>query len=96
MIIHNFHVMSLSIRPDKTNSPLIVDANTVLARPISVQRFHSISRRRAKVIQSPGSEEVEQLASGHAFDRLEFSHRMVLKERFCITAMKGANQNPIL
>ena len=34
MIIHNFDIMRIFIAPGETDSPLVVDANTVLADPV--------------------------------------------------------------
>jgi hypothetical protein len=35
VIIDNFHFMEMAITPNETDSPLIVDANRVLALPVA-------------------------------------------------------------
>jgi hypothetical protein len=47
MIIHNLHVVRASIYPAKADSPLTIDANTMLAGPIALQGFQPISGPRA-------------------------------------------------
>ncbi len=48
--------------PDKANPPLIVDADTVLARAAAAQGFQPIARRRGKVRQAFGGMQLPQLA----------------------------------
>jgi hypothetical protein len=49
MIIDYFHIKTISVSPNKTESPLIVDANAVPAFKISSQSLEAISRRRSKI-----------------------------------------------
>ena len=43
MVINNFDTVRASIRPTKTNTPLIVDSNAVLARTIAFECFKMIA-----------------------------------------------------
>jgi hypothetical protein len=45
MIIHDLYVVCVSIVPHKTNAPLIVNADTVLSRTISLQWMKSVAGR---------------------------------------------------
>ena len=49
MVVHDFDVNGITIHPDKTDSPLIVDPNTVLSYPVSMQCLQSVRRRYAQV-----------------------------------------------
>jgi len=45
MIINDLNFKGITISPDETNAILIVDANTVLASPITLQSFEVIPRK---------------------------------------------------
>jgi hypothetical protein len=44
VIINNFHVIRITVTPDKTHAPLIVYPNTMLSLAIMGQRFESVAR----------------------------------------------------
>jgi len=43
MIIHNFNLLRISIVPDETNPPLIIDPDAVLTGAGSFERFQAIA-----------------------------------------------------
>ena len=55
MIIHNFHVESVSISPDEAYSPLVVNSNTVLSLTVSFKGLEPIARRGSQVAQLRGT-----------------------------------------
>ena len=61
MIIDKFDVVR-SILPAKADSPLVVDANTVLAGAIAGQLFQAIAWRRPQVFQILGGINQPQFA----------------------------------
>ncbi len=63
MIVLNLNLLCLPSFPVETNTPLIVDANTVLARPVAAQGFQSIAWWRPQITQIIGIFHVEQLAA---------------------------------
>ena len=52
MVIDNFNIEGITAFESKTYSPLIVDADAPLALSVAFQRFQTIGRRRAQVINS--------------------------------------------
>ena len=54
MVIDNLHIVGIPVSPDKTDAPLIVDANTVLPFSVAFKRFQVISRGRGKVTKLRG------------------------------------------
>lgn len=50
--------------PSEANTPLLVDPNTVLARPITPQRFQSVTGRGAQERQGGGRVDQVQLSFG--------------------------------
>jgi hypothetical protein len=49
MVVHDFNVPWACRGPYETDTELIVDSNTVLSAPVSLQRFEPIARRDAQV-----------------------------------------------
>jgi len=45
MIIDDFNIVCISFSPNKTESPLLVDPDTVLPFAITVQRFQAVAGR---------------------------------------------------
>ncbi len=45
MVIDNFNLKSIAILPNKTKSPLIVDANTMPPFEVAMQSLQTIARR---------------------------------------------------
>lgn len=48
VIIHNLHVITMAIAPDKADAPLIVNANRMLARSATPQCFQPVTGRRGQ------------------------------------------------
>jgi hypothetical protein len=67
MIIHDLHVFCMPVTPYEADTPLIIDADTVLPFPISLQGFQSVRRREAQILQTGGG-----------IDRVEFHERSLL------------------
>ena len=95
MIVHYLNVVRLAVSPDEANSPLVVDSNTVLPGPISLEGFEAVARGNPKFLQPFGGVEVEESAPGHPFDRPEPEHGPILEERLAVTASKRPNQDPV-
>jgi hypothetical protein len=63
VVIHDFDVFRSGRRPTKTQTPLFVDADAVLARPIAFQSLKTITRRNPQVVQPCRDFELPELAS---------------------------------
>ena len=63
MVIHNLDVFRTSRRPTKTQTPLFVDADAVLASAIAFQRLQAIAWWNPQIIQSCRDFELPELAT---------------------------------
>jgi len=61
MVIDDLDVIGIPAPPFKANSPLIVDADAVKARPVARKFFESIPRRDTKIRQFIGSVQDQKL-----------------------------------
>ena len=59
MIIDYFNIIHIVVPPDKADAPLLVDADAVLAEPVSFQALQSVARRNSQAVQ--GNNGIEQL-----------------------------------
>jgi len=72
----------MAITPNKTDSPLIVDANRVLPFTIASRGFQLISGRRGQNAQLRGCMKLEQLSQGNPLDRAKTLAVLVMKKLF--------------
>jgi hypothetical protein len=50
VIIDDLHVVCTCVHPPKTDAPLIIDTNTVLAGTLALEGFKAIARRHLQVL----------------------------------------------
>lgn len=66
MVIHDFDDLSSATRPPKADSPLVIDADAVLALAVAPEGFQSIARRDPQVIEAASDLELPKLLSAMA------------------------------
>jgi len=86
MIVNKFNVMCGETSPNEANSPLVVDANAVLALAGTDQRFQSTTRRDRQILQGCRYMQELKFATRLAFDRRPFFHRLVVEQPFRVFA----------
>lgn len=62
MVVNNFRIVSVAIVPDEANTPLIIDANTILATPATAQLLKAICRRNPQIVQARSIVQHSQLS----------------------------------
>jgi hypothetical protein len=62
MIVYNFDIMCVPIRPAEANAPLIVDTDTILPFAIASEPFKTVARRYPKIFQSRRCVKHQELA----------------------------------
>jgi hypothetical protein len=68
VLAHNLHVKGITIPPFETDTPSLVDADTVLPCPIPFELLQAIYRRDTQVIKCHGPIQHPQLAQGNLLD----------------------------
>jgi hypothetical protein len=69
MVIHNLDIVSVSVAPHETHTPLIVNPDAMLAGAIAFEGLQSVARGRCQVSQLRGNIELPKLALRHPSDR---------------------------
>jgi len=68
MVIDNFDIVGVFTSPAKAETPLIVDADAVLAATVTFEGFQAVAGRKPHDVESVGSIELEEFSSGGALD----------------------------
>ena len=68
MIVHDLDITCAGSRPAKADSKLVIDANTVLSGPVTLEFLEAISRRDTKVCKHARDLQLTQLPSGHGLN----------------------------
>lgn len=68
MVVNNLNPFWTSIAPPEADTPLIIDSDTVLPRPITAQTLEPVARRNPEVIQMTRRINLTQLAQRDADD----------------------------
>jgi hypothetical protein len=93
VLVHYLDIIRLAVSPNETNPPLAVDADAVLAGPISLEYFEVVVRGKPKLLQCFSGMEVEELSPRYTLDRPEAKHGPILKEHLRIPASERLNQD---
>lgn len=71
MIVHNLHVVGVSIPPDEADAVLVIDPDAVLPAAVTRQRLQAIARKRRKIAKFSGRVELLQFSPRHASNLLQ-------------------------
>jgi len=77
--------------PDKADSPLVVDANAVLAFAVGLHRLQLVTRLDAQAGEFRGGMDLKRLTPRDALDVAEAGYRAAVKQGLSIRARERAN-----
>ena len=97
MIICDLHIIRISRPPSKTDTPLVVNANAVLAFPVSFERFQSVSKRNTKIVDTDCRIQHDQFSSCYVlnFPR-KFFWNTPIENPFCLFIAKRFDHSIII
>jgi hypothetical protein len=96
VVIGDLDVKSVSLFPTKANSILIVYANAVLTRSISLQTLKTVCRRRSEVTKFFRIVDLNQSAKSNRSNLLEPPHAALLEDRFRVPVVERTDQTNII
>lgn len=96
MVVGDLDFKGIRVAPDEADSPLVIDPNTVLSLPLSLQRFETVARRDAKVLQRNRSVQQQELSPGWAFDGTKASDIAIMEKVFRRLRTKRAGHDRII
>jgi hypothetical protein len=80
MIINNLNVITISGRPAKIQTPLIVNPDAGLTRTVTTQRLKTVARRGTKEVKGRGSIQLSLFSLCYPADPLPFPGTAPLEE----------------
>jgi len=89
VIIRNLHVVSVSVAPYKTNTPLVVDAYAVLPRTVTFQLMKSVTRRHSQTRQTFGRVQHQKLSSRWLANVHELTNILIVEKPLRVGALEG-------
>jgi hypothetical protein len=96
MIIDDFDVLRARIGPSETDPELVVDPDAVLSIPVALKSFQTISRRDAKVVQSPCDLQLPKLAPGNSGKIGKTLNRIAFGQGRCMGTSEVLNHMRII
>jgi hypothetical protein len=91
VIIHNFHVVGVSVAPHKTDTPLVVDADAVLSRAVMFQLMKPVTRRHSQIHQALGRVKHQKLSPSWLPDVRESADILIMKKPLRVRGLEGLN-----
>jgi len=88
MVIDDFNVARIAVLPAETDSPLLIDSNTVLTTPISGESFQAIARRDPQISKCIRRVQDQKLSQSHTLNSTESLRISSLKDLFSFPAAK--------
>jgi len=82
--------------PDETETPLVVDTNTVLSFSVAVQRFQAVSWRCCQVAQFRSAGQLAELSACDLLDSLKSTARVPLMKPLGLRVTERLNHNIIV
>ena len=93
MVVNNFDAFGSAVAPDEANSPLIIDANAVLASAISFETLKTIARWGRQIHELFRLMDLAQLALCHSLDvSTQPTGEPAVEQCFSIAIGEGADR----
>ena len=97
MVVNNFHFKDIPLFPAKTNPPLLIDSDTVLAFTIPFQSFQAVGRGSFQIIKNAGPVEHPELSKCHPLDPLrQLEGRLSVEQTLNFLVFEGLDHGFIL
>jgi hypothetical protein len=98
VIVDDLNLVCVSISPNETKTPLIVDPDAMRSLSFPAQCFQTISRRCRQIPQFRGAVQLPELPAGDLFDSLKAPTALALVKPLCLGTPERPDHtiNPIL
>ena len=95
MVIRQFHIVGVAIKPSEADPVLVVYANTVLAGPLPFQGYQVVSWE-AQILQVPRAMQQAKPPQGNPCNGGPLARGFAVKEILRIPVMKRSDHEPII
>ncbi len=92
MVVNDFHLLWSCVGPHEADPPLVVDPDTVLADPVTLERFEPATRRDAEVVEDLRRSHLTKLAQRDTMDpRIDRAHAFATPQPFGFLATERSD-----
>jgi hypothetical protein len=96
VIVDDLYVVCVAVPPNEANTPLVIDADAVLAVPVALQGLQSISRRNGNVGEVSGSIQLPQFSQRNPLNAFKTFARLPQVKQFSLTRAKRFDHKRIV
>lgn len=96
MVVHDLHLKCVGVNPSETDSPLVVDPNTVLPHAIPSQQLQPITCNRRQVSQTRRRVNLVELPFRYSGDSLELSAELAPEDLLSLPVPERPDHNLIV
>jgi len=96
MVVDDLYIEYASIFPTEADAPSLVDPDTVLTVPVSLQSFQMIAGRNPQVLEKARPMKVEKFSPSGPLNGSEACHRLIVKQSLSRLVSEGFDHNLIL
>jgi hypothetical protein len=93
VVVHEFYFVSSISFPPEADAVLIINSDTVLALPISNERFQSIAWRNSQIVETLCHVELRQFANRYSRQGRNLSVPAGFEQSLSFFVSKGPNHN---
>jgi hypothetical protein len=93
VIICDLHVVSVSVAPHETDTPLVIDAYAVLSRTVAFQLMKSVTWRHSQIRQTFGRVQHQELSSRWLSNVHELTDILIVEKPLGVGALEGPYHN---
>lgn len=96
VVISNFDFVRIAVAPNKTEPPLIVNADAVLSVTVAAQRFQPIARERRQVLKLLSGVQHCQFSQRRLLEALKLPDTIAMKKAFRQRRAKRLDHGPMV
>ncbi len=89
VVIHNFHIVRITVAPHEAYAKLVIDADAVLSFPLSFERFQTIARRGSQITELGCDVQLPKLPLGYPREGPETLHPLPGMQLLRVRRAKG-------
>jgi hypothetical protein len=96
VVVRDLDFEGVSIAPDETETPLIIDSDAVLPLPATLQFFQPVARRHSKILKRNSAMQEKQFSPRRSLQVPEPRHISIVEEPLGIRRPEGTNHLRII
>jgi hypothetical protein len=95
VVVDNLDVIGVPVAPNKTNTPLVINAYAVLPFTLTMERFQTIAGRCRKVTQFRRTIQLPKLPASDGLDGLKSTTPLTSMKPLGFRAAERINHSPV-